>query len=117
MSDAYNQPMAHDRTRDRDVIDAAFLISRVAGERGVTADELINGILGRIQQQAADQANIGALVGVTMDGRYWYSRDGFFQVEAEAPPDIVYSHHPLHPLTASRSSTATLSRLLPFPMT
>lgn len=97
MSDAYNQPMAHDRTRDRDVIDAAFLISRVAGERGVTADELINGILGRIQQQAADQANIGALVGVTMDGRYWYSRDGFFQVEAAALPTSFIPTTPYTP--------------------
>lgn len=97
MSYAYNQPMAHDRTRDRDAVDAAFLISRVAGELGVTADDLIDGILGRIQQQAADQANISAIMGVTMDGRYWSSRDGFYQAEAAALPTSFIPTTPYTP--------------------
>ncbi len=63
MSDAYNQAYTrwsaqHDRLRDRDVIDAARLISRLAGELGVTVDKLIDDILVRVQREAAEQASL-----------------------------------------------------------
>lgn len=48
----------HDRTRDRDVIEAAYLLKKLAGQRGLTLAALADEILAREEQYGRDATNM-----------------------------------------------------------
>jgi len=61
------QDQAHDRTRDPDVISAAYLLDRIAGERGVGVGDLVKAILADQREMNLAQSQAAYLAGAWAD--------------------------------------------------